>query len=128
MTSPAGLHRSAAVGFGGKLTPSPRQLRKWTPGRYPAGTMLGFLSVELSSGLIIKDLRLIVGPNAGVWITMPARQQLDRDGRPGRSANGKPIWSDFIEFQDKATRDRLEDQFLELTRTEHPEDLRSCRQ
>jgi DNA-binding cell septation regulator SpoVG len=128
VTTPAGLRRSEAVGFGGNLTPSPRQLRKWTPGRYPAGTMLGFLSVELSSGLIIKDLRLIVGPNAGVWITMPARQQMDRDGRPGRSANGKPIWSDFIEFQDKATRDRFEDQFLELTRTEHPKALRSGQQ
>jgi DNA-binding cell septation regulator SpoVG len=56
--------------------------------------MLGFLSVELSSGLIIKDLRLMVGPNAGGWITMLARQQMDRDGRPGRSASGKPIWSD----------------------------------
>jgi hypothetical protein len=82
--------------------------------------MLGFLPVELSS----PDHQRSAAygrPERQRWITIPARQQIDRDGRSRLSAERKPIWSEVIELQAKATRDRLQDQVLQLIRTEHPE-------
>jgi DNA-binding cell septation regulator SpoVG len=111
--SSAGLRCDEAVEFGGKLTLSPR---------------LGSLSVKLGSRLIIYDLRIMVGSNGSQWITVPGRNQIDRDGRPGLVANRKPTLSDVIEFREKATRDRFQDQVLELTRTGHPEAFRSGEQ
>jgi DNA-binding cell septation regulator SpoVG len=37
--------------------------------------MVGFLSVELPSGLIIRNLRLMVGPQGSRWLAMPAQQR-----------------------------------------------------
>jgi hypothetical protein len=47
---------------------------------------------------------------------MPDPEQI-----PGLRAKGKPIWSDVIELREKATRDRFQDQVLQLTLTEHQE-------
>ena len=59
--------------------------------------MLGFLSVELASGLILNDLRLMTGKN-GHWIAMPAVKLLDRDGNPRVDAAGKPISTSSSNF------------------------------
>jgi hypothetical protein len=55
-------------------------------------------------------------PERQRWITMPDPEQI-----PGLRAKGKPIWSDVIELREKATRDRFQDQVLQLTLTEHQE-------
>src|SRR5438445_12715587 len=78
------------------------RLRKWTP--HANGALLGFLSVEFASGLILNDLRLRTGKN-GQWVAMPAVKLLDRDGNPRVDATGKPIFHQLIEFRDRATAD-----------------------
>lgn len=90
------------------------KLRRWAPYRNPAGTMLGFLSVELASGLIINDLKLMVGQKGGHWIAMPAKQRERGDG-------GGTVWDDFVEFNSKAARERFQSLVLDLLRREHPE-------
>jgi DNA-binding cell septation regulator SpoVG len=90
--------------------------------RNPAGTMLGFASAQLSSGMIINDLKIMRGPKSALWAAMPSVKQLDRDGKPVL-VNGKPTWRDFIEFRDKATRDRFSTLVIDLVRDAHPGDL-----
>jgi DNA-binding cell septation regulator SpoVG len=85
------------------------ELRKWTPHR--SGPLLGFVSVELASGLILNDLRLMAGRN-GLWLAMPARR-LDREG-------GQRIFAQLVEFRDRITRDRFNRTVLELIREKHP--------
>lgn len=41
--------------------PPSTKIRKFTAYRNPAGTLLGFLSIELPSGLIINDAKLMIG-------------------------------------------------------------------
>jgi DNA-binding cell septation regulator SpoVG len=101
------VERQAAetVGFGAR----PLRLLKWQAYRNPAGTMLGFLDVELSSSLVVKNLRLVCGPKGRRFIAMPALKQTDG------------TWSDILDFRDRGTRDRFASPILELLRRLHPE-------
>jgi hypothetical protein len=104
------------------IAPTSRgKILKWTPYRNPAGTMAGFLSAELPSGMIINDMRLMIGPKGGRWIATPSEKRLDADGKPVIGPEGKPVYNQFIEFRDKASRDRFQDAILELLRSAHPE-------
>lgn len=114
MATETELRRAEAATWGGKPVRQAK-LRKWTAYRNPAGTMLGFLSVELASGIIVNDLKLMVGPKGSRWIAMPAKQR-DRG-----DATGKAVWDDYLEFRDKATREKFQDQILAVLRREHPE-------
>jgi DNA-binding cell septation regulator SpoVG len=67
------------------------KIRRWQPYRNPAGTVLGFLSIELGSGLVINDLKLMTGPKGGHWLAMPSIKAVDRDGQPIVNAKGKPV-------------------------------------
>jgi len=96
--------------------PQRARLRKWTP--HASGALLGFLSVELASGLILNDLRLMTGKN-GYWITLPAVKQLDRDGQLRVDAAGKPIFNQLIEFRDRAA-DRFAEMVIALVRAADP--------
>jgi DNA-binding cell septation regulator SpoVG len=66
------------------------KIKKWTP--HQSGALIGFCSVQLPSGMIVHDLRLMTGKN-GHWIALPAMKQVDRDGRPRTDSNGKAIYS-----------------------------------
>lgn len=91
---------------------------KFVPWRNAAGTVRGFVSVQLASGLIIHDLKLMVSNRGQHWIGFPAQKQL-RDGNPVLDPNGKPIWSPLVEIPDKATRDRFTAMVLDLLRISH---------
>jgi DNA-binding cell septation regulator SpoVG len=91
------------------------KLKKWTPHR--SGALVAFFSIEMSSGLIINDARLMRGKN-GYWIALPAVKQVDRDGRPRTDANGKAIYSPIIEFADRIAADRFRDLVIDLIRRE----------
>jgi DNA-binding cell septation regulator SpoVG len=96
------------------------KLKKWTAHR--SGALIGFVSVQLPSGMIVHDLRLMTGKN-GYWIALPAMKQVDRDGRPRTDANGKAIFSPIIEFADRIASDRFRDLVIDVIRREHPEAL-----
>jgi hypothetical protein len=96
------------------------RLKKWMPHR--SGAMHAFFSVELPSGMIVHDLRLMAGKN-GFWVAMPAQKQLDRDSNPRLDANGKPLYSQILEFRDRATADRFGAMVLDVIRAEHPDAL-----
>jgi DNA-binding cell septation regulator SpoVG len=110
--------RAAAATWGSRPAAARRpRLRKWTP--HASGARLGFMSVELASGLILNNLRLMTGKN-GHWIAMPAVKLLDRDGHPRVDAAGKPIFNQLIEFRDRSTADRFNEMVIALVRAADP--------
>jgi hypothetical protein len=93
------------------------RLKKWVSHR--SGPMLGFCSVQLASGMIIHDIRIMTGKN-GLWVAMPAERQLGAAGRPRFDANGKLLFNQIIEFKDRQTADRFSATIVELVRRKHP--------
>jgi SpoVG len=98
------LRRGEAVAWGarqGANLAEPRRrakLRKWTARH--SGALLGFCSVELASGMVINDLKVLTGKN-GPWVAMPSQKQLDRGGNPRLDADGKPVFNQVIEFRSR---------------------------
>ena len=93
--------------------PAPRIL-SWRPWRNEAGTVLGFISAEMPSGMIINGLKLMVGPKGTPWVATPATKREAADG-------GKPAWDPIIEFIDRPTRDRFGAAILAALRAQHPD-------
>jgi DNA-binding cell septation regulator SpoVG len=99
------------------------KIRRWLPYRNAAGTMLGFLSIELPSGLVINDAKLMMGPAGKHWIAMPANKQVDKDGEPKLDAKGKQIWLPVVEIPDRNARERFNALILDALRRQHPDVL-----
>jgi DNA-binding cell septation regulator SpoVG len=85
--------------------------------------MIGFLSIELSSGLIINGAKLMIGQAGKHWIALPAERQVDRDGNPKLDANGRQAWSPIVEFRDRDARDRFNELVLAALQRQQPEAL-----
>ena len=116
---------SQAEATRGRSHPAPRpapgaKIRRWQPFRNPAGTVLGFLSIELPSGLVINDAKLMVGPAGKHWIALPAIKQTGKDGEPRLDANGKQLWSLIVEFATRDARVRFNELILAALRRQHP--------
>src|SRR5215472_14331542 len=77
------------------------EIVRWTAVRNPAGTLLAFFSLRLPSGLVIHDLKLMVGQNGTRWVAMPSVRRRDRDDQPILDTTGKPVFDQIIEFRDK---------------------------
>jgi DNA-binding cell septation regulator SpoVG len=103
--------------------PATAKIRRWQPFRNQAGTMRGYLSAELPSGMIVNDLKLMLGPAGKLWIATPSIKQLDRDGQPRLDANGRQTYAQLVEFRDRAASDKFRDLVLEALQREHPEAL-----
>jgi DNA-binding cell septation regulator SpoVG len=114
------IRAAHAVDFGGKPHPHQPKLRNWIPHR--SGTLLGFCSVELASGLVINNILIMSGRN-GAWCAMPAQNRVDGDRQPKLDATKKPIYSRIVEFVDRAATDRFNAVVLELVHEAHPGDL-----
>jgi hypothetical protein len=99
---------------------APVKIRRWQPFRNPAGTVLGFLSIELPSGLIINDAKLMIGQAGKHWIALPAIKQTGKDGEPRLDANGKQLWSLIVEFATRDARVRFNELILAALRRQHP--------
>ena len=120
-------HSPAAISRGNQML-SPERSRapgakilRFTP--HQVGSMLAFLSVELPSGMIVNDLKLMIGPTGKPWLAMPSQKQVDRDGNPRLDANGKQTYTQFVEFASRSAADRFRHLVLAALRLEHPEAL-----
>jgi|SRR6516165_4400315 hypothetical protein len=91
------------------------------PFRNEAGSILAFLTLELPSGLVLNDCKLMVGPRGRRWIALPSAKQFDARGVAGRDANGKPLWTPLVEFKSRPIREKFEEQVLCVLRRRHPE-------
>src|SRR5215470_12419043 len=99
------------------------QVLRWHPLPNATGIMLGFLDLELPSGIVINAAKLMRGPNGTHWIAMPSVRRLDKEGRPVLGEEGKPLFDQIVGFRDHEVRDRFRDQALEAIRRAYPEAL-----
>jgi len=100
--------------------PPSAKIMRWRPARNAAGTVLGYLDVELPSGMVINDAKLMVGPAGKHWIALPAIKQTGKDGEPRLDDNGKQLWSPIIEIPSQDARDRFNELVLAALRRQHP--------
>ena len=119
--SPAAISRGNQMLSPERSGPPGAKILRFTP--HQAGSMLAFLNVELPSGMIVNDLKLMIGPTGKPWLAMPSQKQVDRDGSPRLDANGKQVWSQFVEFASRSAADRFRHLVLDALRLEHPEAL-----
>jgi DNA-binding cell septation regulator SpoVG len=85
------------------------------------GSALAYLDIETPSGLILRDCKLMRGPSARLWIAAPSQRQFDRAGNSILDERGKPRYRNFVDFCDRATRDKFAAAVVEAVRREHPE-------
>jgi DNA-binding cell septation regulator SpoVG len=109
---------ATATGWGGKPPIRRMKISKWLA--HSSGAMHWFVAVELASGMVINDLRLIISRHCPC-VSMSAQKQFDRDGDPRCDDNGKPIFSQIIEFKNYATQETFAAAVVEARRREHPD-------
>jgi hypothetical protein len=86
-------------------TDRPRlRLVSWKP--LNKGALRGFATVELPIGLKLIDCPVFVG-DKGPFAALPAKPELDRDGKRRTDVNGKAIYSPTVEWRERALGDRF---------------------
>ena len=87
--------------------------------RVVKGGLRGFVELELSNGLIISDIALLVG-SSGAWASLPQKPQIAGDGTVRRDANGKSISTAIMRWRDRARADQFSQAVIDLVLAEHP--------
>jgi hypothetical protein len=100
----AAVGAATVVGYGDR--PAPRQLRlvSWQP--FCKGPLRGFACVELPIGLRILDVPIRTGRN-GLWAGLPAKPEIDRDGKRKTDVNGKPVYAEVLRWRDRQLADEF---------------------
>jgi hypothetical protein len=116
----AAVDVATAVGYGDR--PAPRQLRlvSWQP--YRKGPLRGFATIELPIGLKIFDVPVRTGINS-LWAGLPAKPEIDRDGRRRTDPNGKPVYAQVLQWRNRELADRFSRAVVALVQQAHPDDL-----
>jgi hypothetical protein len=96
----------------------PMVLVEWRP--MVRATLRGFCAVEMTSGLIVRDLS-VHQRDGRAWVAMPAKPQIGRDDKLVRTHNGKAQYSQVIGFRNRELADRFSNAVLALVNAEHPE-------
>jgi hypothetical protein len=93
-------------------------LHEWRP--LVKNSLRGFATVELPIvGLVIRDVAVLFGSN-GLWASLPAKPQVDRDGRLKLRPNGKPAYSTILEWSDRQLADCFSAALIATIRDQHP--------
>ena len=69
---------------------------------YAKNTLVGFIALELPSGLIIRDITLHERGDAR-WVSMPAKQY---------EKDGERTWAPLVEFASKEVREKFQSSAL----------------
>jgi hypothetical protein len=102
----------------GDLRPRMRLL-DWRPLR--KNTLRGFATLELPKALTIRDVS-VHEKNGKMLAGLPAKPQIDGEGRVIRAAGGKIIqYAAILTWRDRDLPDRFSDAVVALIRAEHPE-------
>ena len=77
-------------------------IRDWKP--HEKGSLKGFFSASLPSGLILNSL-MLHQRNGARWVAFPAREWVN--------AQGEKQYAQFVEFADRRTADKFRDALLD---------------
>lgn len=80
----------------------------WRP--LQRGTLQGFVTLHLASGLVIRDCTLHRSGDKR-WIGLPGKPQIDANGDTRRGDGGKVLYTPVVEVS-QAHRDRFQAQAL----------------
>jgi len=75
-------------------------------------TLRGFFTLELASGLVLHECALHESGEKR-WVALPAKADLDAEGRQRRSVDGKKMYKPVVTIPDRARRNRFQKQALE---------------
>jgi DNA-binding cell septation regulator SpoVG len=76
-------------------------VREWRP--YSKNTLIGFVSLELPSGLVLNGITLHQKGEAR-WVSMPAKEY---------QKDGERSWMPLVEFADRESRESFQQLALE---------------
>jgi DNA-binding cell septation regulator SpoVG len=104
------------------LRPQPAvKILRWFPSKNAGGTVLGYFSAELPSGLVIHGLRLMRGSAGKLWVAMPDSKRRANDDSLVLNEAGKPIYDKVIEFASGRAREKFGEAILAALQRTHPE-------
>jgi hypothetical protein len=110
---------ATAAGFGGK--PPARAMRvTFRPWENEGKTVLGFVRLELPSGIVVNKCKLMIGPRGRRWLALPSERQRYTDASL-RLVDDKPVWEPTVEIPDKEVRERFQEQALAALGRQYPE-------
>jgi hypothetical protein len=111
---------ATAVGYGDRPARQ-RRLITWKP--LVRGSLRGFSTVEISSiRLRIVDVPVLLGSN-GAWAILPAKLELDSEGRRKLDINVKPTWASAVEWKSRELRERFSGVVVAAVRRAYPGNL-----
>jgi hypothetical protein len=94
-------------------------LKDWRP--YISGGLRGYVRIELAVGLVIPNIRILVGSN-GPFVALPEQPVL-QDGKLKRDVNGKPVYAPTVFWKDRKTADKFSAAVIKLLLAEYPDAL-----
>ena len=90
------------------------RLIEWRP--LAKGALVGFATIQLPIGLTIRECPVLIS-GYREWVNLPAKPQLDRDGKPRLDpVTGKALYASIIEWPDRDTRDRVSEAVISAVR------------
>lgn len=95
-------------------------LRDWRP--HSSGGLRGYARVELDIGLVIPDVRVLVGSN-GPFVILPEKPVLIGDKLKRDISTNKPTYAPVLHWKDRATADKFSAAVLRLLLAKYPDAL-----
>jgi hypothetical protein len=94
-------------------------LRDWRP--HASGGLRGYVRVELDIGLVIPNIRIMVGSN-GPFAILP-EQPILKDDKLKRDVSGKPAYVATVYWKDRKTTDKFSAAVIKLLLAKYPDAL-----
>jgi DNA-binding cell septation regulator SpoVG len=92
-------------------------LRDWRP--YISGALRGYARVELDIGLVIPDIRVLVGSD-GPFVILPEKPVLIGEKLKRDISTNKPVYVPTVSWKDRATADKFSRALIKLLLEKHP--------
>jgi hypothetical protein len=99
------------------MTGERMSLVAWRP--LVKGSLRGFATVRLPIGMVIRDCP-VNESHGKFWAGLPAKPQIDREGRILRDDRGKTAYTAVLEWESRKLRDAFSDRVIELVRERDP--------
>lgn len=85
------------------------------------GGLVGFATVILPIRLRVIDCPVTVPRDGGFWVNLPAKPQIDQDGRVRLGPNGKPLYVAVNQWTTDELRRAFSERVIETLRRAHSE-------
>ncbi len=79
-------------------------------------TLIGVFNAHLPSGMIIVGCMVHRNPGGDPWIALPGAAQIERDGTPKRSGDGKVLYKTTFKFESNEIYKKFQAPILEELR------------